>query len=92
MSRDNGTGEILLCLVKIPFSNLCWCTNSEGPVLHALAAIAGVSKETVEQMVTGIAVRRADAIAVLAAFSRFTVEKWTLDNVEVSLLEEEGAA
>ena len=54
--------------------------------MQALADKAGVKKDIVDAMSVSMAVRRVQALKVLAALSEYTGESWTLDNVQVRLL------
>lgn len=51
-----------------------------------LAATAGVPIEIVQRMLKGKPVTQEQAMSVLATLSRITAAKWTLDNVEVTLV------
>jgi hypothetical protein len=54
--------------------------------LETIAQMAGTPKEIAESMFANRAVRRVDAEKVLAAFSEYTGDTWTLDNTTVSLM------
>ena len=71
---------------KPRFYEICQIHNFDYKAMQALADKAGVPKEIVDRMAVSAAVRRAQAIAVLAALSNLTSQTWTLDNVKVALL------
>jgi len=60
--------------------------NLDFHAMQALADLAGVPKQVVDRMAVSVAVRRVHAIAVLAALSELTGQRWALDNVKVVLL------
>jgi hypothetical protein len=53
--------------------------------LQLIAEMAGVDIRIMDRMFTSVAIRRSDAEKLLATFSEYTQESWTLDNVKVAL-------
>src|SRR5437763_9384027 len=72
--------------IKQTFSTLFVLSNLDCPTLEVIARMAGVDTRVVEDMFTSVAIHRGDALKVLAAFSKYTGQQWTLDNVKVALL------
>ena len=69
---------------KPSFYNVSLVYHSDEHILKQISKNAGA--DIMLKMIKGIAVRRADAEKVLAAFSAYTGRTWDLDNVEVVLI------
>ena len=87
MSRSNGTEGPAPPPVKTHFYEICKAYNLGIPGLQHITEVAGVSRETVELMFKGEAVKRADAERVLVVLTQLTGETWSLDNVNVPLID-----
>ena len=72
--------------VKKRFYEVCQMYNLDSQTMQAIADKARVSKDIVDAMAVSVAVRRVDALSVLAALSEHTDQTWTLENVTVALL------
>ncbi len=71
---------------KQSFHDLCVIHNYHFHALKELAETANVDRSVVNKMFLGTSVRRAEAEAILKAFSDATGETYSLDNVDVPLL------
>ena len=71
---------------KKRFYEVCQMHQLDSQAMQGLADRARVPKDTVDAMAVSVAVRRMDALSVLAALSDLTSQTWTLDNVKVALL------
>jgi hypothetical protein len=72
-------------VIKPTFFNLVVMHDYDYPTLQLIATMAGVEKYVVSAMFTTVAVHCADAEKILAAFSEYTQETYTFDNVKVAL-------
>ena len=87
MSRSNGTEGPAPPPAKRHFYEICKAYNLGIPGVQHITEVAGVSRETVELMFKGEAVKRADAERVLFVLTQLTGETWSLDNVNVPLID-----
>jgi hypothetical protein len=71
--------------LKQTFYNLVVLREYDYPILQLIAKMAGVEEYIVSAMFTTVAVHRADATKVLTAFSEYTQQTYTFDNVKVAL-------
>ena len=69
---------------KESFYNVSLVYHSDEHILKEISRNAGA--DIMLKMIKGIAVRRADAEKVLAAFSAYVGRTWNLDNAEVVLM------
>jgi hypothetical protein len=76
-------------LPKFTFYRICVLCNLDNLALQRIADQSGVAKSIVDTMFVGTPVERADAEAVLAAFSRVTGWTRNLENTEVPLMDGE---
>lgn len=72
--------------IKPTFYNLVVLHDFDYPTLQRIAQMAGVEEDIVSAMFTTNPIYRADAEKILAAFSEYTQQSYTLDNVRVALL------
>jgi beta-N-acetylglucosaminidase len=71
---------------KPRFSEVCQRYNFDSQAMQDIAERAGVPKHVIDTMAVSVAVRRVDALSVLAALGDRTSQEYTLDNVRVALL------
>lgn len=71
--------------LKQPFFNIFALYDFDYTTLELLATMAGVEQHIVNAMYTTVAIHRADALKILAAFSKHTQHTYTFDNVKVAL-------
>jgi hypothetical protein len=73
-------------LPKTTFYNLVVMQyNYNATDLQKIAEMAGVSEDIINRMFTSVAIKREDAKKLLQAFSEYTQDKWSLDNVKIAL-------
>ena len=68
------------------FYNLCLMYDMDDNALQELANMAKVHKSVVDAMFVSVGVQRAEAEKVLVAFSEYTHQAWSLDNVRIALM------
>src|SRR5215469_13585363 len=67
------------------FYNVVLMHELDYPTLQGIAQMAGVDISIMDAMFTCVAIHRVDALKILAAFSKYTGESYTLENVRVAL-------
>jgi hypothetical protein len=72
-------------VIKPTFFNAVVLHDFDYPTLQLIATMAGVEEYVISAMFTTTAIHRADAEKILTAFSEYTQESYTLDNVRVAL-------
>ena len=68
------------------FYNICLAYEFDDETLQKLADMAKVHKSVVDAMFVSFSVHRAEAEKVLVAFSEYTHQAWSLNNVRVALM------
>jgi hypothetical protein len=71
---------------KPRFSEVCQMHHLDYQAMQNLAKRAGVTKNVIDAMAVSVAVRRVEALAVLAALSDHTGQKYSLETVRVAIL------
>ena len=69
--------------IKPTFFNVVALYDFDYTTLELLTTMAGVEQHIVNMMYTTVAIHRADAAKILAAFSEYTQYTYTFDNVKV---------
>lgn len=72
-------------VIKPTFFNVVSLYDFDYTTLELIATMAGVEQYIVNAMYTTVAIHRADAEKILVAFSEYTQETYTFDNVKVAL-------